>query len=182
MENTEILITKNWLNKVVVGLNFCPFAGREVKRGSIRFQVIESHNFTDLKEALVAEFEKLTNEPELETTLLIYPSQFLKFDDFLDWASFAEGLLVELGYEGIFQVASFHPDYMFEGSNFLDAANYTNRSPFAMLHLLREESLEKAIENHPNAYQIPDTNIAVAREKGLAQMKLLLQSCFLSNN
>ncbi|MBI1185297.1 DUF1415 family protein [bacterium] len=170
--------TKKWVGDVVVGLNFCPFAAREVKRGSIRYVVEESQQFEDMKEGLLSELKLLDAQPDVETTLLIYPNQFHDFTAFLEFAEFAEGFLEATDYEGIYQVATFHPQYVFAGSTPFDAANYTNRSPYAMLHIIREDSLEAAIASHPDIDSVPDTNIAHARQLGLVHMKNLLAACF----
>jgi hypothetical protein len=115
--------------------------------------------------------------PTIETSFIIFTNSFEDFDDYLDFLALAETLIEEHAYDGVYQVASFHPKYKFEGSNELDAANYTNRSPYPMLHIIREESLEKAIALHPNTEEIPQRNIEFARGKGLKYMKLLRDSC-----
>jgi len=172
--------TFNWLEKVVIGLNFCPFAKREVLRNSIRYQVCESNDF---KTALLMFMEELTHLDEqdaTETTLLIFPNLFQDFNDYWDLVSIAETLLAEQGYEGIYQLATFHPEYCFGDAEEEDAANYTNRSPYPMLHILREASLENALEHYPDPEEIPERNMAVAREKGAQALQQLLENCFKS--
>jgi hypothetical protein len=110
--------------------------------------------------------------------LLIFSTSLSHFDDYLDFLHVAEQLLSAQGYEGVYQLASFHPDYCFDGANIDDPANYTNRSPYPMLHLLRESSLEKAIDRHPHPEQIPAHNIALTRQLGLAKMQALLAACY----
>ena len=127
-------------------------------------------------DSFVNEIERLDNNEMIDTCLLILPNAFEKFEDYLGLLSLAEGLLKKKGYEGIYQLASFHPLYLFAGSNEDDAANYTNRSIYPMLHLLREESIDKAIENYKDPGSIPERNINFAREKGLAYMKMLRDS------
>jgi len=168
--------TQNWILNVVVGLNFCPFAAREVKRGSIRYEVVNGDKKAVL-EALSAALERMDADREVETMFLILPEGFGRFMEYLKLADAAEKWLAKAGYEGIYQVASFHPDYLFAGSRADDAANYTNRSPYPMLHLLREESVSRAVDSVPDPEAIPERNIALAREKGLAYMKQLLQTC-----
>jgi len=112
---------------------------------------------------------------------LIYAGAFADFDDYLDFLGLAEALLSDQGYEGIYQLASFHPDYSFEEAALDDAANYTNRSPYPMLHLLRESSLEQAIAHYPDPENIPERNIALTRELGLTKMKTLLAACYPSD-
>lgn len=178
MNRTEVINhTINWLIKVVVGLNFCPFAKREVDKGSIRYSV-EDGNMKKCLQTLIKECDILNSDTEVETTLLIFPEGFESFDTFLDLVDLSNDLLAEQGYEGTYQLANFHPDYCFAGVPENDSANYTNRSPYPMLHLIREKSLEKAIQSHPNPTKIPDTNIQLAREMGEEQLKQLLASCF----
>ena len=112
-----------------------------------------------------------------ETSFIIFPNTFQQFNDYLDIVAVAEKLLEQNGYEGIYQVASFHPLYLFAGSTENDAANYTNRSVYPMLHLLREASIDKALQNYKHPGNIPDTNINFAREKGLLYMKMLRDAC-----
>lgn len=174
---TIITQTKQWLEKIVIGCNFCPFAAKPFFQDKIRYRVVASAQKKDILEALVRECSWLEENAETETSLLILPEGYEKFDAYLDLLDIAEQLLEKEGYEGIFQLASFHPDYRFAGSNADDAANYTNRSPYPILHLLKEESIEKALEKFPDPEKIPDKNIAFAREKGLEYMKNLLKSC-----
>lgn len=171
--------TKAWIYKVVIGCNFCPFAEREMKRGTVRFIVQESHDPGLLLHSFHEECLHLDADPNTETTLMILPYAFEEFQDYLQFLELAENLIIEKGYEGIYQVASFHPKYHFAGEPATDAANYTNRSPYPMLHLLREESIEIALEHYSgNADEIPDNNIRFAREKGTTYMKMLRDSCF----
>lgn len=168
--------TKKWLETVIIAHNYCPFAKREFDKGSIRYQIIHETEFNSLLESVVQECVWLDQNADTETTLIILPSNLNDFNAFLDCLVLAEDLLTAQGYEGIYQIASFHPDYYFQGSEMDDPANYTNRSPYPMFHLIREASVEKAIENHPNADAIPERNVEHAREQGLDKMKSLLQS------
>jgi hypothetical protein len=182
MNETEIINhTRNWVEKVVIGLNFCPFAQREMMNDRVRFETSDALNIEQALEHLLSEIHFLEDNPTVETTLLIYPLAFSDFDDYLDLLDLANALIEDQEYEGIFQIASFHPDYQFADSAKDDAANYTNRSPYPMLHLLREESLEIALENHPNPDAIPERNVKFAKDKGLAYMQLLLESCMKDN-
>ena len=176
-ENEIIQQTRNWVEKVVIGLNFCPFAQRELIKERVRFAVSDSISIEAALENLLREIHFLEDNTGTETTLLIYPLAFTDFDDYLDLLDLANALVEDQGYEGIFQVASFHPLYQFADSAKDDAANYTNRSPYPMLHLLREESLELALENYPDPDTIPERNVKFAREKGLGYMQVLLESC-----
>jgi hypothetical protein len=174
----EIDETKKWLETVVIAHNICPFAKRVFDNSGIHFAVENSTNVETCLENLLDECARLDENETLETTLLIYTKAFADFDDYLDFVEIAERLLEVEDYEGIYQLASFHPNYCFEGSNENDAANYTNRSPYPMLHLLREHSLEKALENYPNPENIPENNIKLTRELGLQKMRETLAACY----
>jgi hypothetical protein len=169
--------TKKWIQSVVIGLNFCPFANREFKNNTIHYQVDHSVTRTDARNALLKECKRLDKENAIATTLLIFPDYFTEFETYLQFVSFAEKLLQQKGYDGVYQLATFHPQYQFEGSAPDDAANYTNRSIYPMLHLLREDQVSKAIQFYGNADEIPERNIQLAREKGTIYMKLLRDSC-----
>jgi len=129
---------------VVVGCNFCPFAAREVKAGSIHYQVEDATELSYSLQAFLQECTRLDEEEAIETTLLIFPDAFQRFEDYLDLVALAEKLLKKSGYEGVYQVASFHPLYRFAKTAADDPENYTNRSIYPMLHLLREERIEKS--------------------------------------
>jgi hypothetical protein len=169
--------TKKWINDIVIGCNFCPFAANVVKQGSIHYQVETGSTFDIAIAAFVKEMERLDNDADVETVFLIFPNSFKKFDDYLDLVGLAEKTLVKNGYEGIYQVASFHPLYTFADAAEDDAADYTNRSIYPMLHLLREASIDAALEHYKNPEGIPERNIDFARKKGVAYMKMLRDAC-----
>jgi uncharacterized protein len=169
--------TKKWIDDVVVGCNFCPFAANVVKKQTIYYKVEESIDTAICLEALLTEVTRLDDKTTIETSFLIFPNNFKEFDDYLNLVSLAEKLLKKKGYEGVYQIASFHPLYLFEGSLENDAANYTNRSIYPMLHLLREAAIDKALENYSSPENIPERNIKFAREKGLVYMKMLRDAC-----
>jgi uncharacterized protein len=169
--------TKKWINDVVVGCNFCPFAANVVKKQTIYYKVEESIDTDICLEALLTEIIRLDDETTIETSFLIFPNNFKEFDDYLTMVLLAEKLLKQKGYEGIYQIASFHPLYLFADSWENDAANYTNRSIYPMLHLLREADIDKALENYSSPENIPERNINFAREKGLVYMKMLRDAC-----
>lgn len=176
--NKEQLIaqTKKWITDVVVGCNFCPFAQREVKRESIVFEVVVGKKAAVLQ-ALLNALEGMNRQPEVETMFLLLPQNFARFSDYLLLVRAADVLLKKAGYEGFYQIASFHPSYVFAGSGLNDPANYTNRSPYPMLHILREESVSRSIEHYPDTSRIPEKNAAFARKKGLAYMQRLRAAC-----
>jgi hypothetical protein len=165
--------TRKWVTVVVVGCNFCPFAATPVKRDLIHYQVDHSSEPAACLTALLAEFRRLDEQPAIESTLLIFPDAYPQFADYLDLVAMAEDLLAAEGYEGTYQVAGFHPDYCFAEAPADDPANYTNRSIYPMLHLIREEGLEQVLAHYKDPDGIPDRNIAFAREKGLTYLKML---------
>lgn len=169
--------TKNWLRDIIIKLNFCPFANREFLNNSIRYSVSEASDLESALHALADEFNFLDNNKETETTLLIFSQSFSEFDDFLELIDYANQLLDDLGCESVYQLAHFHPDYCFDGTEASDASNYTNRSPYPILHLLREKSLQIAIQSHTDTSSIPDTNIILARQLGADKMQQLLDQC-----
>jgi len=177
MNSDEIIDrTKKWIIDVVIGCNFCPFAAKVVKQQTIFYKVEESTEMETCLASFVREMERLDNDPTIETSFLIFPNVFQQFDDYLDLVSLAEKLLKGKGNEGIYQLASFHPLYLFANSDENDPANYTNRSVYPMLHLLREESIDKALANYKDPDSIPVRNINFASEKGLAYMNMLRDS------
>jgi hypothetical protein len=169
---------RRWVETVVVNLNLCPFAKRELVGNRIRFAVTEARSEEQLLAALQTELELLSSEPSIETTLLIHPEVLRDFYSYNQFLSLAEGLLAQLKMEGIYQIASFHPDYQFAGTELADAENYTNRSPYPMLHLIREESLERAIAVYPDVDQIPLRNTELMNTLGKNKLQKLLQTCF----
>ena len=179
MANDQQVIeqTKNWIQTIVIGLNFCPFANREFKNDTIHYQVEYCTTRTEAREALLKECKRLDKNKSIATTLIIFPNAFQEFETYLQFVSFAEKLLQQKGYEGVYQLATFHPLYQFENSTPDDPANYTNRSIYPMLHLLREDQVRKAIQFYGNADEIPERNIQFAREKGEVYFKILRDSC-----
>lgn len=176
--NAEIIErTRKWIMEVVIKCNFCPFAAREVKRDSIRYSVIPDLTQKDALTALLEECKMMDSDEQIETTLLIFSEGFKSFREYLQLVEKAESLVRKNGYEGIYQIASFHPDYFFAGAPIDDAANFTNRSIYPMLHILREASVEKVLERYPEPERIPEANMRFAREKGAAYMKILRDSC-----
>ena len=156
--------TKHWLSEFVIAHNLCPFAKRELINETIRFVESDANDMESLLGQLQQELGILEQNKAIETTLLIHPKVLNDFEDYLEFLDIANGLLMELDLEGIYQVASFHPDYQFANTKFSDPENLTNRSPYPMLHLLREASVEKAIASHPDPESIPDRNIALMKK------------------
>jgi hypothetical protein len=176
-KNKIISATQNWVTQLVVKYNICPFARREVERGSIRYCQAEGGQREAVLQTLLDECRVLDCEPEIETTLLILPSGYEGFYGFLDLLALANDLLVLEGYEGVYQLAHFHPDYCFADEVQNAPSNYTNRSPYPTLHIIRETSMEFAIANHPDVDSIPQRNIEFANKKGNAFFADLLADC-----
>lgn len=180
-EQSIISATQKWLTTFVIAYNICPFAQREQQRGSIRYRLANAADLPTVLQTLIDECEYLDANPETETTLLIAPSGYADFDDYLDLLAIAEQLLIDQGYEGVYQLASFHPDYCFADStdsNQLDPANYTNRAPYPMLHIIREASLERVLAHYPDPENIPERNIKLTHELGQEKLQALLAACY----
>lgn len=165
--------SRAWVEKMVIGLNLCPFAGPAMKEERIRFFVSESQDTESLYQDFLRELELLCTSPEekVETSLLVIPDMLGDFEHYLDFLDIAEEALGAAGLEGVVQLASFHPDYIFAEAPEDDPANFSNRSPFPMLHFLREESVSKAVQSYPNIEEIPQRNIDLLREMGLEKLK-----------
>ncbi|MGB0239101.1 MAG: DUF1415 domain-containing protein [Cycloclasticus sp.] len=176
-EQSVIDSCQQWVSTVVVGLNFCPFAKSVIEAKGLAYTVIDERDIARCLKIFCDELNNLAASESIETKLLIYPQGFESFDDYLELAALAEALLIEEGYEGVFQLATFHPDYCFEGQKQDDPSNYTNRSPYPMLHLIREATIEAVLKNVANPEKIPARNIHLARSKGRKEMEHLFQSC-----
>lgn len=172
----EIEKTARWVERFVIGLNLCPFARAVTSKGLVRYVVSPAETPEALLGDLQRELERLTATPaaELDTTLLIHPHVLQKFLDYNDFLSDADALLEELELDGELQIASFHPDYCFADSAADDAANYTNRSPYPMLHLLREASVSRAVDTFPDPERIFERNVQALRELSTAGIERLL--------
>ncbi|NNC99884.1 MAG: DUF1415 domain-containing protein [Gammaproteobacteria bacterium] len=174
---TAILATERWLVHVVIGLNICPFAQREWVRESVRLHVTEANNEAELLAELEHELTLLQNDKSVVTTLLIHPHAFLDFEEYNQFLGVAENLLQVMGLSGEIQIASFHPQYKFAGTKEDDAENYTNRSPYPMLHLLRESSVTHAVEGYADVEGIPQRNIELMRQLGSDFLAGILLAC-----
>ena len=166
----EIVIaeTVQWLERAVIGLNLCPFAKAVHVKKQIRTVVSAATNTDALIESLIDELNFLaaTNANEIDTTLLIHPDTLNDFLDYNDFLRIADQVLEELRLVGQIQIASLHPQYQFADTKFDDITNYTNRSPYPMLHLLRETSIEKAVAAFPDAAIIFEKNMATMEKLG----------------
>lgn len=179
MDNDSIIAAvRQWVEQLVIGYNLCPFAKRELVRDRVRFFVSQAQDEEQLLVDLENELTLLGEEEGIETTLLITPQVLQDFFDFNQFLGRADQRVAQLKFKGVFQIANFHPDYQFFGTEPDDAENYTNKSPYPVLHLLREVSLDQAIENYPDAESIPDRNIEQLEQMGSDQLRRLLEDCF----
>ena len=177
--NTIIAHTRCWIEHVVIKLNLCPFARKPFEAGNIRFVVSSTNQPEALRAALQQELKFLssTDASVVETTLLIHPNVLNNFLDYNDFLDVADAVLEEQNYTGEFQVASFHPHYQFAGTQVDDAENFTNRSPYPTLHLLREENLQQALDHYAHPEKIPERNIHTLNELGTEHLREVLRRC-----
>ena len=180
METASTLInqTKKWLSSVVIAHNLCPFAKREYDNETIHYALIEAADIEGQLKQVMQQCAELDEQGTRKTSLLIFPYALSDFEDYLNLLDFATVLLKDLGYEGVYQLASFDPHYQFDGTAADAPSNYTNRSPYPMLHILREASVEIALENYPNPETIPERNIQVTQALGLKVMQDLLAQSY----
>jgi hypothetical protein len=167
--------TRAWIERAVIGLNLCPFAKAVYVKDQIRYAVSQAQDPEALLEDLERELRSLERlAPDaVETTFLIHPQVLTEFLDYNDFLSVADALVERLGLAGVLQIASFHPAYQFSGTTTDDVTNYTNRSPFPMLHLLREASVDQAVAAFPEAEAIYETNMETMRRLGVSGLKAL---------
>jgi hypothetical protein len=178
-ENLDLQIiqrTKDWVDTVVIGLNLCPFAKREIDDKRVHFCVSNAHNPQRLLASLHAELVRLEKHKSIETTLLIHPHTLQDFSHYNEYLDLFDALISDMQLEGIYQIASFHPQYRFAGTRSEDVENYTNRSPYPMLHLIREQSLAHAVATYPEINSIPKRNIDLLRSLGFDKIQALIKT------
>jgi hypothetical protein len=175
-DDEVLAATRRWLERAVIGLNLCPFAKAVHVKDQIRWVVSHATTPEALQAELAIELHRLaeSDPAQIETTLLIHPQVLGDFLDYNDFLEVADATIEDLGYEGELQVASFHPDYQFDGTEPDDVDNASNRSPWPTLHLLREASIEAAVEAFPDAADIYDRNIETLRSLGAEGWRRLL--------
>lgn len=164
-----IASTREWLEKAVIGLNLCPFAKSVYVKNQVRIVVSDATDPAQLAEELAQELRLLadTSPEETDTTLLVHPYVLQRFLDFNEFQDIADAIIEELELDGELQVASFHPKFQFDGTGINDVSNYTNRSPWPTLHLIREASIERAVEAFPEAEAIFEKNIETVTRLGV---------------
>ncbi|WP_049020597.1 DUF1415 domain-containing protein [Burkholderia cenocepacia] len=166
---TDILAaTRHWLARAVIGLNLCPFAKSVYVKEQVRYAISEATTLEDALAELETELRLLdaADPQQIDTTLVIYPHAFADFVDYNDALFFAERLVQQLRLDGVLQIASFHPQYRFDGTEPDDIENYTNRAPYPILHLLREDSIARAVDAFPDASAIYEKNQETLRRLG----------------
>lgn len=170
-------LTRRWVEQFVIAENLCPFAAPALRGQSLRIAVSEADDLDTLAASVLEELDLLqaTPERELVTSVLVFSNALSDFDSYLDFAELAQELLETAGLEGTLQIATFHPQYCFAGAAVDDVSNYTNRSPFPMLHFLREDALTRVLDSYPDAEAIPQRNIEHLRALGLAHIQQLLK-------
>jgi hypothetical protein len=176
IESDAIEATRRWLERAVIGLNLCPFAKAVHARGQIRWVLSDASTPDALLETLGEELLFLRDAPAdaVDTTLIVHPQVLADFLDYNDFLGTADALVESLGLDGVLQVASFHPDYQFAGSAPDDVENFTNRSPFPTLHLLREDSVSRAVDAYPDPDVIVGRNVETLRNLGAEGWRRLL--------
>ncbi|WP_421780789.1 DUF1415 domain-containing protein [Kiloniella litopenaei] len=166
-------LTQLWVDAMVIGQNLCPFAAPERNRRSIRYVIVEEKNLSKAIEKFLNELLSLqqSSEEEASTSLVIFPAGFEDFDAFLELLENAEDALVQAGAEGLFQLASFHPKYQFDGLPSEDITNWTNRSPFPVLHIIREGQMGRVLDSYKSPEEIPERNMALMEKLGVKGLK-----------
>jgi hypothetical protein len=179
MSDIVIAETRAWVDRAVIGLNLCPFAKAPQVKGQVRYVVSEATDPEALLACLIGELQQLahTEHACFETTLLIHPQVLTDFADYNDFLGLAEDAISGLELDGVIQVASFHPQYRFAGSAPDDVSNATNRSPYPTLHLIREDSIDRAVAAFPKAEAIFEANIATMQRLGAEGWEALRRQC-----
>lgn len=177
--DTVYAATACWLENFVIGLNLCPFAAKPWQKKQVRIAISDSSDTDSSARDFLSELQRLATTPatELATTLLVIPHHLHEFDNYLDFLELAQDLMEQAQLEGEIQLASFHPNYLFEGEQDDDPSVYTNRSPYPMLHLIREAEMEEALNHYPNPENIPDNNIRKMTELGLEKIHAMQAHC-----
>ncbi len=172
------LLTRRWVENIVIGLNLCPFAKGVYVKDQVKIHIASTQDVADISQVLTQLLSELASVPaqQIDTTLLVLPYAFDSFYEFNDYLDVADQLLDELNLVGEIQIVNFHPQYQFAGTQVDDMSNYTNRSPYPILHLIREQSIDRAVSQFPDAAVIFERNIAMMEELGLDGWHKLLQT------
>ncbi|MCF6236636.1 MAG: DUF1415 domain-containing protein [Gammaproteobacteria bacterium] len=178
-ENQVVTQTRQWVQDIVIRHNLCPFAYKPFRNDVIRYHVCMAAQEDAIVEALIDELKQLrgADREKLETTLLVTPNYFHRFDDYNQFLNIADALIKQFNLEGTIQIASFHPDYQFSDLEADDVRNYTNRSLYPMFHLILEKSIEEARESYPDVDVIPENNMKLLAEMGLEEVQRQWAAC-----
>ena len=174
----SIITTQRWIQSFVVELNLCPFAQHVTVRDVIRYTACANESLQDILHALYEEMDWLDSDPKTETSFLILTSGMKDFSDFNDCLAIAQELLVMMNWVGRYQLVGFHPHHQFDGTDPDDAENYTNRSPYPMVHILRESSVTQAVDATENIALIPKRNTDTLNQLGVEVLIKRWQDCF----
>ncbi len=166
MQNEEHILsrTQSWIDTFIIGENICPFA-KHIPREQIQLILDDSDTMLGVLEQMSKTWAELKTNRDIETSIIVYPSASQDFEEFLDWYYACDQLLEDVDLREYFQLVAFHPNFVFDNAKETDAANYTNRSPYPMIHILREDSVSKAIAGHPDMDSIPVRNMEHLRKK-----------------
>ncbi len=177
MSEQSIQATVKWLEQWVIGLNLCPFARYPYAQGKVRIVSIHSTDEDNIFREVLGELDTLYQQSadEIETTLVVVENGLQSFNEYLGMLGLLESVLPQTGLEGVIQVASFHPQYCFDGVDENDVSNFTNRSPYPLFHLIREASLTRALESYPDVQSIPQTNIELMQSMGIVEVRKRLR-------
>ena len=175
---SSIITTQRWIQSFVVELNLCPFAQHVTARDVIRYTACANESLQDILHALHEEMDWLDSDPETETSFLILTSGMKDFSDFNDCLVMAQALLEMMNWVGKYQLVGFHPHHQFDGTDPDDAENYTNRSPYPMVHILRESSVTQAVDATANIALIPKRNTDTLNQLGVDALIKRWQDCF----
>jgi hypothetical protein len=179
IDSRVIARTQNWIEQFVIAHNLCPFASKVFDEGKVAYIVCHDDNTELHLRQLAGTLLAMDQEPgsgsehssDTQTCFYIYPDAYADFEHYLALVEAAEILIEDMGYTDSYQLASFHPQYLFDDADLDDAANYTNRSPFPMLHILRQQDITLATEHHPDIESVPQRNIKLLRSIGLARLQ-----------
>ncbi|NNE28243.1 MAG: DUF1415 family protein [Saprospiraceae bacterium] len=174
-------VTDQWVKEVVIDLGLCPFAGKSILEKRLSTRVITSTVQEKIFEEFIEEIYSLENDPNLESSLITVPNAFSSFDSFLEAIAFSKELLSMSGFAVDYQVAFFHPQFVFEGVEENDPSNFTNRSPYPTFHPIKEKAMSRAIDSHAEIESVPLQNIEKTRNLGLDHMQNLLKNCYKAN-
>lgn len=179
MQDKEVIqATQAWIKEFVVGLNLCPFAKQEVDRCTLRYVTTSADTEVGVLAVLTDELETLSADASIETTLLIHPQALSGFYEFNHFLGACDHLLKKMDLSGTFQIASFHPNYQFVDTEPEDAENFSNRSPYPMLHILRESSVEQAVASYPAIHELPARNLETLNQLGTQRLNSMRNTCY----